>query len=281
MEFIIAKCAGFCEGVERAYKIALKQTKQGQPAFMLGNLVHNAQVVDKLKAQGLTIVKDLSEVPKGKAGTLLISAHGVAPRIYEEARSRGLQVVDTTCSWVKRAQKLARDLAEKNDKVVIVGDQGHPEVVGLLGWAGGKGLVVQGVKEVEGLPQDIKVGAIAQTTQLEERFDEVIKALKKKFKKVEVHNTICGATSKRQNAALEVAKKVELMLVIGDKLSANTKRLTELCKQSRAETHQIQTASELDPEWLKGKNKIGITAGASTPDWVIEEVINAIREGAR
>lgn len=274
MKILIAKHAGFCEGVERAYRIAVEQSKAGQPVYMLGNLVHNTQVVEKLKNAGIKILKNLSEIPKDSAGTLLISAHGVSPQIINEAKRLGLDVIDTTCAWVKKAQKLAHELSDQGYFVVIIGDEGHPEVRGLKGWAGIKSVVVSSPEKALQLELTDSLGIISQTTQSEKNFEEIVKILKNKAKNVKVHNTICGATSKRQNAAIDIAKNVDLMLVIGDQKSANTKRLTELCKNTGTETHQIQTAAELNQAWLKNKGKIGVTAGASTPDWVIQEVLD-------
>jgi (E)-4-hydroxy-3-methyl-but-2-enyl pyrophosphate reductase len=279
MEIVIAKHSGFCEGVERAFQIALQQAQNGQPVYMLGNLVHNKQVVDKLKAGGIRSVSALSEIPDNSSGVLLISAHGVPPEVYEEAKAKGLKVIDTTCPWVKRAQNLANKLADEGCVVVIVGDRGHAEVNGLVGWGRGLAKVVQTTADVEALDlaPDQCVGLIAQTTQAEEHFRQIAAALKQKAPNVEVHDTICGATHKRQTAAVEVAKQVELMLVIGDKMSANTKRLTELCQAAGTETHQIETAFELEQSWLAGKKKVGVTGGASTPEWVIADVLTALR----
>ncbi|MFH1386731.1 MAG: 4-hydroxy-3-methylbut-2-enyl diphosphate reductase [bacterium] len=281
MQILIAEHAGFCEGVERAYRIALEQTKTGKPVYMLGNLVHNSQVVEKLKNAGIKTVKSLSEIPTGIKGSLLISAHGVSPEVYNEAKKLKLEIIDTTCPWVKKAQHLAKELADKGMTVIIIGDEGHPEVKGLLGWAGTNSLVVQTPEDLAGIESlnffQSGIGVVAQTTQSEANFDAIVKALRGKFKELVVHKTICGATSKRQNTAVELAQKVELMLVIGDKMSANTKRLAELCSQTGTETHQIQTADELDKNWIKGKAKIGITAGASTPEWVIKEVTTLLQ----
>jgi len=279
MQIFIAEHAGFCEGVERAYQIALKQIQAGRPVFMLGNLVHNSQVVEKFKKLGIKTVRDLSEIPAGSKGTLLISAHGVPPEIYAKARQLGLETIDTTCPWVKKAQKIAKDLAAKGVLVIIVGDKGHPEVKGVVGWSQGKAAVVEDLEELKPLCKsfDKKVGILAQTTQAEEKFNEIVSGLKQKAKNVVEYNTICGATSKRQRAAVDLARKVDLMLVIGDTMSANTKRLTELCEKTGAETRQIQTAKELEQKWIQGKEKIGITAGASTPEWVIEEVLKKIK----
>jgi 4-hydroxy-3-methylbut-2-enyl diphosphate reductase len=279
MQVLIAKHSGFCEGVERAYRIALEQTKSGKTVFMLGNLVHNAQVVEKLQKEGIKIIKDLSEISRGIKGILLISAHGVAPEIYQDAKNLGLEIVDTTCPWVKKAQKIAKELADEGRLVIIVGDKGHPEVKGLVGWSRGKAVVLEKKEDIDNLSlsADKKVGILAQTTQSAEHFNQMVSQLKNKTKDLKVFDTICGATSKRQDAAVELAKKVDLMLVIGDKMSANTKRLTELCTQIGTETHQIQTVKELSAKWLEGKEKVGITAGASTPDWVIDEVTALLR----
>lgn len=278
MEIIIAEHSGFCEGVSRAYKIALEQAKLGKNVYMLGNLVHNTQVVEKLKSLGIKSVKSLSEIPKETPGIILISAHGVSPEIYTRAESIGFEIVDTTCPWVKNAQKLAKELAGKDIDLVIVGDREHPEVKGLVGWSNNKAIVVEKPEEIDGLKKnkDI-VGVIAQTTQSEENFNAVIKKLESLYKNVIVHKTICGATHKRQSAAIELAKKVGLMLVIGDAKSANTKRLAELCKSAGCETYQIQTKSELNKDWTRNAKKIGITAGASTPDWVVQEILGLIQ----
>ena len=267
MQILIAEFAGFCEGVSAAYKKA----RAHHDVFMLGNLVHNTQVVDKLKQQGIEVIKDLKEIKNG--ATLLISAHGVSPNIYKEAQDKNLEVVDTTCSWVKRAQKLAKELIEQDYQLIIVGDKNHPEVKGIVGWSNDQGLVVSNKDELTSLQLKDRVGVIAQTTQSESNFADIVSTLQNSSKDLVVHKTICGATQKRQKAAIDLARKVELILIIGDKMSANTKRLTELCAQAGTETHQIQTAKELNLAWFKGKKTIGLTAGASTPDWVIKNVV--------
>ena len=278
MKIMIAAHSGFCEGVERAFRIAGETARAGKPVFMLGNLVHNKQVVEKLTRQGVKTVASLAEIPAGSGGVLLISAHGVAPDIYEEAKQRGLQVVDTTCPWVKKAQKIAKQLAADGRLVIIVGDRGHPEVKSLLGWSGGRAAVVENEADLAKLtlsPGD-RAGIIAQTTQSTEHFDRMVAALKERVRDVVEFDTVCGATTKRQTAAIELARQVDLMLVIGDRMSANTKRLTELCAQTGTATHQIQTVAEFDPNWLAGKEKLGISAGASTPEWIIGEILAAL-----
>jgi small subunit ribosomal protein S1 len=275
VQITIAKNAGFCEGVERAYNIALKQIQSGKAVYMLGNLVHNARVIRRLKNLGVKSVNNVSEIPQDSNGILLISAHGVAPQIYEEAKSKNLKIVDTTCSWVKKAQRIAQRLSHENRLVIIVGDKGHAEVKGLVGWSGGKALVIEKPEDVEKLTlsPEIKVGILAQTTQSENNYNRIIAEIKKRGSDLKEFNTICGATSKRQYEAVDLARKVDLMLIIGDKMSANTKRLAELCSATGTLTYQIQTAEELNPKWFAKTRKIGISAGASTPQEVINEVV--------
>jgi len=280
MQIIVAKHAGFCEGVRRAYLIATDQAKTGRPVFMLGNLVHNSLVVADLVHSGIKIIKSLDEISAGTLGTLLISAHGVAPEVYEQAKKSGLEIVDTTCPWVKKAQNIAKKLADEGCAVIIVGDSGHAEVRGLVGWSGGKGKIVQGIEDIErlDLSHNICFGIIAQTTQAEEHFNLLADALQKRTKNVKIVNTICKATQKRQQDAVDIAKKVDLMLVVGDQMSANTKRLAELCSATKTETCRIETAEQLDKKQLAGRKKIGVTAGASTPEWIIKDVIKRLRQ---
>jgi len=276
MQIEIAKSAGFCEGVERAFRIA-SETKS---AYMLGNLVHNKQVVARFQQAGVKVVQAIKEIPAQAGNIVLISAHGVPPEVYEEAKAKGLTIVDTTCPWVKKAQRIAKELCNKGRRVIIIGDKGHPEVKALVGWSCLKGLVVENAADLVAiqLPCSTPIGLIAQTTQSEEHYNHLLTAAKQIFPDIEAHNTICGATHKRQTAAVELAKRVDLMLVIGDRLSANTKRLFELCAQTGTTTYQIETVAGLEPDWLVGKKMVGLTAGASTPDWVIEEVIGALKQ---
>jgi len=279
MKVLVAEHAGFCEGVERAFRIALETAHAGKPVYMLGNLVHNKQVIERLKNFGVGTVTSLSEIPKGTRGTLLISAHGVPPEVYAEAKKLHLEVIDTTCPWVKKAQRIAKELAEEERLVIIVGDKGHPEVKGLVGWSHDRALVIGSEEELHkiSIPPETKVGILAQTTQAVESFDQIVAGIKKIVKDVREYDTICDATTKRQSAAVKIARQVEIMVVVGDKMSANTRRLTELCAKTGTETHQLETARELDFAWLKNKQSAGITAGASTPEWVIQEVVEKIK----
>lgn len=274
----IAQHAGFCSGVERAYKIAVETSKRDIPVFVLGYLVHNSFVIKKLGSLGVKSVSSISEIPDRGSCVLIISAHGVGPEIYDQAKCKNLEVVDTTCSWVKKAQSIAHDLAGKGYKILIVGDKNHTEVKGIMEWAGdNNALIIEGPADIDVSVLPEKIAVIAQTTQSQENFDNVVKKIKLSAKELVVHNTICGATSKRQSSAVELAKRSDLMLVIGDQKSANTKRLKELCEKTGTMTFQIQDEGEIRVKWLEGKKNVGITAGASTPAEIISQVVNKIK----
>ncbi len=279
MRIILSKYAGFCEGVTRAYRIALRAVAKRKPVYILGDLVHNRDVVKKFEGLGIKRIKTLKGLKSGS--TVVITAHGSSPKIYDEAKVVKLRVVDTTCPWVKKAQRIASEFANEGRQVIIVGDRGHPEVVGLLGWAGPDARVVENVSQLRGIKLKGRAGVIAQTTQSEENFNEVVRELRIKVPDLKVSNTICGATSKRQCSAVDLAREVDMVLVIGDFKSANTKRLVELILKEGVEAHQVQNGGELKFKWLKGKKTIGITAGASTPDWIIKRVIDKIRHYAK
>lgn len=269
---------GFCTGVDRAYRTAIEAAHSGTEVYILGLLVHNSLVIKKLEELGVKSVSSLSEIPEGTKGSLIISSHGVGPEITEEAKKTGLKVIDTTCPWVRKAQDTAHRLSKEGYQVVIVGDRNHTEVKGIQEWAGEGTLVLEDIENVNGPVFSDRVGIVAQTTQSFENLNAVAGALKGLVKDLKVHNTICDATKKMQSDAVKLARKSDLMLVIGDKKSANTKRLKELCEEAGTPTYQIQNAGELEKRWLEGKMEIGITAGASTPDWVIKEVVDALNE---
>ncbi|MFH1709689.1 MAG: 4-hydroxy-3-methylbut-2-enyl diphosphate reductase [bacterium] len=277
MKLLIAKYLGFCTGVNRAYNLAVKTAKNGEPVYMLGYLVHNQKVIDELKAVGVQTVKALKEIPKGASGYLIISAHGLPPDMHDKAQSVGLKIIDTTCPWVKKPQMLAKELVEEGYHLVIVGDKNHTEVVGIMGWAHNKAQVIESVKDIKKVDFHDKMAVIAQTTQSMKNFEDVVNGLAGKTNELKMFNTICEATSKMQRSAVDVAKRSEIMLVIGDGKSANTRRLKELCEETGAKTYQIESADDLDLNLLKGFEVIGLTAGASTPAYVIEEVIKKLR----
>ncbi|MFA5097475.1 MAG: 4-hydroxy-3-methylbut-2-enyl diphosphate reductase [Candidatus Margulisiibacteriota bacterium] len=279
MKIVRAQCCGFCTGVAFAYEKAVETAKKGKKAYILGYLVHNSDVIKKLEEMGVNSIKDLSEIPAGEIPVgvgLIISAHGVGPKTYEDAKKMGLEIVDTTCPWVKKAQQIAKMLYEDGSQVVIVGDRDHTEVKGIKGWTQESAIVVEGPKDVETLPFCEKMGIVAQTTQSVGNFEATVAALKEKSGTVRVENTICSATEKRQEAAIELARQADLMIVIGDVRSANTNRLRELCLGQGVETHMIHSADEIKTGWLENKKTVGITAGASTPEWVIKEIVDRL-----
>ncbi|MEG6616250.1 bifunctional 4-hydroxy-3-methylbut-2-enyl diphosphate reductase/30S ribosomal protein S1 [Peptococcaceae bacterium 1198_IL3148] len=276
LEILIASKAGFCFGVKRAIEMA-QQTAQDKngPVYTYGPIIHNQQVVNKLQEQGINKIGNITDE---KPGSLIIRSHGVEPQIFEEATKVGHEVIDATCPFVGRVQKLVRELAAEGYQVVIVGEKDHPEVQGIVGWSDGKALVVENAAEAEKITGYNRIGVVAQTTQPEANFNQVVRTLQNKGIEVKVCNTICSATQERQKAALELAQKVDVMIVVGGTNSANTGKLTKLCMGTGTTTYQIETAAELKAEWFDGVKRAGLTAGASTPSWVIEEVVNRMSE---
>ena len=268
MEVILADYLGFCYGVKRAVNIAQENASADGTASTLGPIIHNPQVVERLKTEGVGTVDALAEMDKG---TVIIRSHGVGPDIYEEAAERGLNLVDATCPHVKKAQLSAKKLADEGYKVVIIGEKKHPEVRSIFEWSDGKATIVETEEEAEALESCAKLGVVCQTTFSGDRFKSIVTCLLEKSRDIHIQRTICTATDQRQKAALDLAAKVDMMLVIGGRNSANTTRLAQICAE-KCLTYHIETAAELQDEWFDKIEKIGITAGASTPDWIIKEV---------
>jgi (E)-4-hydroxy-3-methyl-but-2-enyl pyrophosphate reductase len=282
VEVVLAQAAGFCYGVKRACQVAFEAT-QTHPGGVssLGPIIHNPQMVARLVEAGLGVIEDLDEA---RVGTVLIRSHGVPPEVLEELRDRGFEIVDATCPLVQRAQKLAKGLAAEGYRVVVVGEPDHPEVRALVAWAdsgrreGAEGaVVVQSAADVARLKRGQRIGVVAQTTQLEEKYIRLVGELLKITDELKAHNTICEATARRQAAMLELLGTVDGMVVIGGRNSANTTRLYERCREKGAKAWHVETADELDPAWFAGMSRVGVTAGASTPDWIIEEVVERLR----
>lgn len=267
MKIIRAEKAGFCFGVKRALDMA-ERTAQSSRTASLGPLIHNKQVVERMEEQGVRVVTDVKEAQAGD--TLIIRSHGVPPEIYEEAKGCQVQVVDATCPFVQKAQRLAAE-SSQTSQVIVVGDRNHPEVQGILGWAGGNAIAIETLEEAKELPFYEKLSVLAQTTQPAANFHSIVEELKNHTHELKVHNTICNATAERQTVARELAGKVDVMIVVGGKNSANTRKLAGICSEQTT-TYLIETADELDQNWFKGVKTVGLTAGASTPDWIIEEV---------
>ncbi len=276
MEVRLATKAGFCFGVHRAIDLALKTVRETvPPIYSLGPLIHNPQVVAHLAGQGIGVVEEIETVPRG---TLIIRSHGVEPKLLEKAQELGFTVVDATCPFVKRAQRLACDLNDSGRQVVVVGDRKHPEVRGIVGWTNGQALVVEDRAEASALPFYPRVGVVAQTTQPHANLEAVVEELRSRMGEVLVCDTICNAVVERQNAALTLARQVDVMVVVGGINSANTRKLTNLCRSGGTPTYHIETGDRLQPEWFQGCTAAGLTAGASTPDWIIEEVKRRMEE---
>jgi len=279
VEIIVAENAGLCFGVRRALEIVARAAEtKSRPVRTLGALIHNPQEIERLEAQGVHRVESLDEAP---SGAVVLSAHGVDPKVEEEAAARGLEVIDATCPFVRRAHAHIRTLAEEGYSVVILGDPGHREVAGLAARAGGKAEIVTNAQEAEALPFRDRYGLVVQTTQRSEALREVAGALAERCRELRVFNTICEATVGRQESARQLAERVDVMLVVGGRNSANTARLREICEGTGTPTHHIETAQELDASWFVEAERVGVTAGASTPEWIIEQVVARLRELAK
>ncbi|MBI5788628.1 MAG: 4-hydroxy-3-methylbut-2-enyl diphosphate reductase [Candidatus Schekmanbacteria bacterium] len=274
MRVRVIENAGFCFGVQRATKLAFETaaTTQGH-VFTLGPLIHNPQVVQKLKDEGVEVVTDLNGVEEG---TLIVRSHGLHPTILKEAKAKGFRIVDATCPFVKKAQSYAALLKKEGYQVVVVGDRQHPEVQGIEGYSGGNILVVACPEEVKKLHLKTKIGVVAQTTQSLSNFIEIVDELLKSARELKIFNTICGATMVRQKATMDLSRQVDLMLIVGGRNSANTTRLAKICSDADTPTYLLETADEIQPEWLKDKKEIGVSAGASTPNWIITEVVQKL-----
>lgn len=268
MEVEVAAKAGACYGVNRALDLALDAAEGARPVHTLGPLIHNPRVVAELASRGVAQAESLDELD---GGTVVIRTHGTSPQVVDEAQQRGFAVVDATCPFVTKVQRTARELAEAGLGVVIVGDAGHAEVEGIRAWAGTA--VVAVVTAPDELPDKLpsRVGVVVQTTQSEKRYEAVVAALRTRCGQVEAHKTICNATQQRQEAAAALAARVDVMVVIGGRNSGNTRRLVELCTPC-CPTYHIEGADELDTAWFAGASRVGVTAGASTPQAHVDAV---------
>ena len=268
MEVILADNLGFCYGVKRAIQLAENSAAPGQVTNTLGPIIHNPQMVAKLAENGVGTVDSLDEV---KEGTIIIRSHGVGPDVYDRVEAMGLNMVDATCPHVRKAQSSAKMLADEGYQVVIIGEKRHPEVKSIIEWAGDGAVAIETEEEADSLPKYGKLGVVAQTTFSAPKFKLIVERLLDKSSDMKILRTICTATDQRQSAAMKLATEVDLMIVIGGKNSANTTRLAQLCGD-KCKTYHIETADELRDDWFDKIKKIGITAGASTPDWIIKEV---------
>ncbi len=274
-EVKLAVSAGFCFGVERAVKMAVSALNEfGGPVYTLGPIIHNPQEVGRLQNMGIRMAQNLEEIPEG---TVVIRSHGAPKGVIEEAEKRGLTVIDATCPLVQRLKERVRELADEGYQVVIVGESDHPEVMAVLSYAPESCLVVRGLGGVQPGELNKKVGLVAQTTQSLENLQAVASMCIYYCREVRTFNTICQATHKRGAEALELARRVDVMIVVGGKNSANTTRLAQAVIQGGTVTYHIESAAELSELEIPPGGPIGVTAGASTPGWVIEEVVSALK----
>lgn len=277
MEILLAKDMGFCWGVRRAIDIMEKAADEKGEIISLGPIVHNPQVVREMEERGVRTAGDLSD---GHSLPVAITAHGAGPEVLEGARSRGNEVIDTTCPIVTRSQRWAKKMAEAGFTVVIFGDPNHREVRGVLAWAGAGAIAI---RDGDPLPPDLpsRLAVISQTTQSPERFAEFLSRLMQqhvaKISELRVINTLCDVTSSQQAAARELAQEVDLVLVVGGRSSANTRHLLDVCKEEGSAAYHVEGPDDLKAEWLKGCERVGVTAGASTPDSAVEAVVRRVQ----
>ncbi len=268
LEIVVVENAGFCFGVKRALQLAEQATGDHAELYCLGQLIHNDQVVEGLEQRGMRVVDDISEVQPGAAA--LIRAHGAGPALYEQARGRDIEIIDATCPFVQRVQEAATEFVDEDYQVLVLGERDHPEARGIVEHAGGRALIIEDASEMADIKLADRVAIVCQTTQRLENLMRLVELVLPLTTELRVANTICNATSERQEASLEVARDVDLMIVIGGYHSANTTRLAQICRAIGTAAHHIETADDLRSEWFDGVRRVGITAGASTPIEALE-----------
>jgi len=274
MKIILAENRGFCPGVRRAVQLSLQALDTHGTVYSLGHLIHNQQVVNDLVHRGLIVVNDISEVPIGSV--LLIRSHGESPAIFDQAHRHRLILIDATCGLVRRAQKLVAELADQSYQVVVIGDRNHPEVKGLTGYAENV-TVIQSEADVGALARDARLGAIAQTTISPGTVAKMVTLLiEHGFSEIKLVNTLCDQSIARQHSATELARNVDVMFVLGGRHSANTRHLAELCRSAGVQTYHLENCDQFDHEMIGQAETVGITAGASTPDDLIDEFVRTL-----
>ncbi len=273
MEILLAKSAGFCFGVKRATQMAFDAADQYQSLQSLGPLIHSPQMVRKLEERGIRVCR---QVDDADGDAIVVRSHGVTAEELAALRDCGKTIIDATCPFVTRAQEFAAELSREGYLLVLVGEAHHPEVQGIVSYATGAVVVVASPEEARELPKSRMIGIIAQTTQSIENFRTIVGVCLEKTHKLKIYNTICDATSVRQEEAVNIATKVDLMLVVGGYNSANTTRLADLCREQGTSTYHVETADEISSAWFKGAKRVGVTAGASTPQFLIDEIVAKI-----
>lgn len=278
MKITVAKAAGYCFGVRDAVNMAYDAAESFGDVYMLGDIVHNEQVVENLEAVGTKVVESLDDVPKGSP--ILFRAHGTVNELWEEAKSKKMNIVDATCPLVHEIHREVKKLAEDGRKIIIIGDHGHDEVVAIANQVKGS-IIISSPEEALELRKMKKVGVVSQSTQMIENVQQIVNILMEKVYDLHFVNTICYPTKRNHNEIKQLALENDVMIIIGSFTSANSKRLTELSLDRNSNSYQITCAEDLDRKWFAGKKSIGISAGASTPDYLIEEVKLRIEEYTR
>ena len=276
MDIIVADHAGFCFGVQRAIDRALEETEKRGRLYSQGPLIHNRQVVEGLREKGLEPIDNIEDAPEGAA--VMLRTHGVGPSVYARAEERRLEVIDATCPFVARAQKQAARLSEAGYDVLVLGEPDHPEAQAIREHTGGAAHIVQRIADLDASKLSKRVAVVCQTTQRLDALRQLVDALIPHVTDLAVANTICDATTQRQDTALRMARGVDAVIVIGGRHSANTTRLAAICADAGKPTYHIEGADEVDPAQLRGFQRIGVTAGASTPDEAIEAVIRRLQD---
>jgi len=278
MSIRLAKKIGFCFGVRRAVRMAEEALDKKKPIYSLGSIIHNEQVVGVLSRKGLKVIKDIDSID---SGTIIISSHGIGPEVARKIASKGLEIIDTTCPFVLKAQNIAKRLGREAVRIVVVGDRHHPEVKALVGFAPKDICVVKNSEDARKLcvNSSDRISVMSQTTQSTGNFMDVVDTVREKRPlDLKVYNTICMDAEERQRSARELARAVDVMLIIGGKDSANTKRLFEVCREISKNSHWVQTEAGVRKNWFKPGGAVGIASGASTPDWVIQRVVDKIEQ---
>ncbi len=281
MNVILAKSAGFCFGVKRAVDMVYKEADRGDtPIYTYGPIIHNEEVVSDLEAKGVRVIEDVDELKDAPKGTVIIRSHGVGPSVYREIQKLGFEIVDATCPFVLKIHRLVEQHSREGERIVIIGNASHPEVAGIREWSEDAQTTIIGSREEAEnftVKDGKKVCIVSQTTFNYNKFQELVEIISEKGYDIIVLNTICNATEERQTEAARIAAEVDAMIVIGGRSSSNTQKLFEICKKECNNTYYIQTVKDLDLTCLKSIDNVGITAGASTPNKIIEEVQKNVR----
>lgn len=280
MEIRTAKSAGFCFGVERAVNMVYDEIKSNEPVYTYGPIIHNEEVVRDLEQKGVTVLNDIEELKDNTSGIVIIRSHGIGKEVQDKMEEKGCTIVDATCPYVKKIHKIVNRESKAGRVIVIIGNPEHPEVQGIKGWCENDVFILQNKEDAENLclPENTSICIVSQTTFNYKKFEELVEIISKKRYDILALNTICNATEVRQTESRELAKNSDAMVVIGGEHSSNTQKLYEICKNECKNTYYIQTAEDLDLAEFKSFDRVGITAGASTPNKIIKEVQKACQK---